>query len=236
MFTDLPIPTPPATTNAPVVVDVDCAAEPTYAELPIETLFVNVARPVTDSVDLNVTAPVTPNPAATSNVEPIIVAPDILPVPNTVKLDLRVAAPVTPSPDPTSNVEPIIVAPDTFNVDLRTVAPVTPNPEATSNVEPIIVAPDTFNVDLSTVAPVTPNPLPTSNVEPIIVAPDILPVLITTRLELSVAAPLIVTVEFNVAPPSILNPVPPNILPLTPIPPVTCNAPEVEDVEFVLSV
>ena len=42
-------------------------------------------------------------------------------------------------------------------------------------------------------------------------------------------------VELILAAPVILNPVPPNILPLTPNPPVTCNDPEVEDVEFVLS-
>ena len=40
----------------------------------------------------------------------------------------------------------------------------------------------------------------------------------------------------NVPPPCELIPEPAHILPLTPTPPVTCKAPEVEDVEFVLSV
>jgi len=64
-------------------------------------------------------APVTPSPDATSKVEPIIVAPDILPEPTTVKLELRVAAPVTDK------------------VDLKVVAPVTPSPPVISEFPPV---------------------------------------------------------------------------------------------------
>ena len=42
---------------------------------------------------LSVEEPVTPNPAATSKVEPIIVAPDILPVPVNTALPVKVLAP-----------------------------------------------------------------------------------------------------------------------------------------------
>jgi hypothetical protein len=144
--------------------------------------FVNVATPVTAKVDLRVVAPVTPNPAATSKVEPIIVAPEMLPVPTTTKLELRVAAPVTDK------------------VDLRVVAPVTPSPAPTSKVEPIIVAPDTLRVDLRMVDPVTPNPAATSKVEPIIVAPEILPVPVNIALPVKVFAPAIVCAAVVIMP------------------------------------
>jgi hypothetical protein len=52
-----------------------------------------LAAPVTDRVDLNVVAPVTPNPAATSKVEPIIVAPEMFPVPVNTALPVKVFAP-----------------------------------------------------------------------------------------------------------------------------------------------
>ncbi len=149
-------PIPPVTTSAPVVEDVEFV------------LLLTVRTPRDSTVDLNIVAPVTPNPAATSNVEPIIVAPEIFPVPNTTKVDLKVVAPVTPNPAATSKVEPIIVAPE------------------------ILPVPNTTNVDLSVVAPVTPNPAATSNVEPIIVAPEILPVPVNTALPVNVLAPAMV--------------------------------------------
>ena len=75
-------PMPPTTCNAPVVEDVE-----------LVLLFI-VTEPMACTVDLNVAAPVTPNPAATSKVEPIIVAPEILPVPMTVKVEAAVKAPL----------------------------------------------------------------------------------------------------------------------------------------------
>ena len=55
------------------------------------------------------------------------------------------------------------------------------------------------------------------------------------KVEFNMVAPFIVAVELILAAPVILKPVPPNILPLTPKPPVTCREPDVEEVEFVLS-
>ena len=51
--TDIPIPTPPVTTSAPVVVDVELVA------------FDIVVTPAIPTVDANVAAPVTPKPPAT---------------------------------------------------------------------------------------------------------------------------------------------------------------------------
>ena len=83
--------------------------------------------------------PVTPNPAPTSSVEPIIVAPD------TFNVDLRTVDPVTPKPAATSKVEPIIVAPDTFAV------PVTANVEAAVKAPLKVLAPANVCVPVVTV-------------------------------------------------------------------------------------
>ena len=104
-----------------------------------------MAAPVTDKVDLKVVAPVTPNPAATSNVDPMIVAPEMLPVPSTLRVDLRVVAPVTPRPAPTSKVDPIIVAPEIFAV------PVTANVEAAVKAPLKVLAPANVCVPVVTV-------------------------------------------------------------------------------------
>ena len=52
--------------------------------------------------------PVTPKPAATSKVEPIIVAPEILPAPSIVKLEPPFILPPTPRP-PTITNAPVVV-------------------------------------------------------------------------------------------------------------------------------
>ena len=144
IFTDPPMPTPPATVNAPVVVDVEFVVL-ANANMPlgsidakiVELLFWN-SNKLADCE----TAPLITKPLADAEDKVIVVAPEIS------RVDLNVAAPVTPKP-------PVIfAAPPTPKAAVKLAAPVT------ANVELNVAAPATVRVEPKAAAPDTPNPVP----------------------------------------------------------------------------
>ena len=155
--------------------------------------------------------------------EPILAVPDILkPVPPLI-------SPLTPKPPTTLNapeveeVELVFESIDTAPIKVEVDWTLKPEPINTELVTlkpvPMLTLPDTPR------PPVTVNAPEVDEVESVLLRIDTEPMRVDVPWTLNPAPTLVL--------PEMLRPVPPIMSPLTPRPPTTLNAPEVEDVAFV---
>ena len=175
---EAPIPTPPANTTEPVVVEVELVVllnvvEPVTPRPPVTLTFapaltapVRVDTPATDRVEPNTAAALTVNPPVTPKPPAAIFTLDandatpvtlsvVLPIngPTEVREVWKVDAPVTPIPPEVTNTAALCVAtPAKVEVDTNVALPLAVNPPVTPKPPPAILT-----LDANEATPVTDN-------------------------------------------------------------------------------